>query len=212
VGETGSLLRTEPFSYTALGHEFRNYWWLSQLAFYGLFTLGGPLLLTVFAGSCAFAAVYGSWRLMRGAWDIRLTLLLFLMMGTAPEWAVRPQVISLAFMVLSAFLIVKDRSGWLPVLCVVWANTHRKWCSASLSPARQRSRLSSGREHARREMCSSRRGCMAALMVAPDGWHYWAEAVKTVLDVSSRGVTRSIALPLTPAAFRSGLLRARWSS
>ena len=85
--ETGSLLRTEPFSYTALGHEFRNYWWLSQLAFFALFTLGGPLLLTVFAGSCAFAAVYGSWRLMRGAWDIRLTLLLFLIIATAPEWA-----------------------------------------------------------------------------------------------------------------------------
>ena len=178
--ETGSLLRTEPFSYTALGHEFRNYWWLSQLAFFALFTVGGPLLLTVFAGSCAFAAVYGSWRLMRGAWDIRLTLLLFLIIATAPEWAVRPQVISLAFMVLSAFLIVKDRSGWLPLLCVVWANTHPQVVFGVLiAGAAAIEALLWSRTRAPRDVLIAA-GCMAALMVAPDGWHYWAEAAKTV--------------------------------
>src|SRR6185503_5489441 len=51
--ESGSLLTTERFSHTAFGAEFRNYWWLSQLAFYALFALGGPVLLTVFAGTCA---------------------------------------------------------------------------------------------------------------------------------------------------------------
>ena len=90
--DTGAFLRTEPFSHTALGREFHNYWWLSQLTFYALFTWGGPLLLTFFAGACAFVAVYGSWRLMRGSWEARLVVLLFLMIGTAPEWAVRPQV------------------------------------------------------------------------------------------------------------------------
>ena len=122
--ETGSLLRTERFSHTAFGAEFRNYWWLSQLAFYGLFSLGGPVLLTVVAGACTFTAVWGSWRLTRGTWEGRLTLLLFLLAATAPEWAVRPQVISLLLLVVSAHLLVRDRGSWLPLVCVVWANAH----------------------------------------------------------------------------------------
>jgi hypothetical protein len=177
---TGSLLTTERFSHTAFGAAFSNYWWLSQLAFYALFTLGGPVLLTLFAGSCAFAAVYGSWRLMRGAWEARLTLLLFLTIATAPQWAVRPQVISLAFIVLSAYLIVNNRSGWLPLLCVVWANTHPQVVFGVLiAGAAALEALVWSRTRARRDVLVAA-GCVAALLASPDGWHYWSETVNTV--------------------------------
>src|SRR5574341_2405500 len=72
---SGGLLLTEPFSYTAQGAELHNRWWLSQLLFYAMYSLGGPFLLTLFAGTCAFAAVAGSWRLLRGAWELRVGLL-----------------------------------------------------------------------------------------------------------------------------------------
>src|SRR4029450_8902286 len=117
---------------------------------------------------------------MRGAWEVRLTLLIFLMIATAPEWAVRPQVISLAFMVLSASLIVNRRSGCLPLLCVVWANTHPQVVFGVLiAGAAAIEAVLWSRRRAWRDVLVAV-GCTAALMVAPDGWQYWAEAVKTV--------------------------------
>ena len=178
--ESGSFLRTEPFSYTALGREYRNSWWLSQLTFYGLFTWGGPLLLTVFAGACGFVAVYGSWRLIRGPWEARLVLLLFLMIATAPEWAVRPQVISLALLVLAAYLVVNDRTVWLPLVCVVWANAHPQVIfGVLLAGAVALESLVWSRARVVRDVLIAA-ACAAAVMVSPGGWHYWTEAVSTV--------------------------------
>lgn len=178
--ETGSFLTTEPFSHTALGREFRNYWWLSQLTFYALFTWGGPLLLTVFAGACGFIAVYGSWRLIRGPWEARLVLLLFLMIATAPEWAVRPQVISLALMVLASYLVVHDRTAWLPLLCVVWANAHPQVVfGVLLAGAVALEAIVWSRARAVRDVLIAV-ACAAAVMVSPGGWYYWTEAVNTV--------------------------------
>jgi hypothetical protein len=179
--QTGSLLRTEPFSHTAFQAEFRNYWWLSQLTFYALFRWGGPMLLTVFAGACALAAVYGSWRLMRrAAWEVRLTLLLFLIVATAPEWAVRPQVISLVLVVVSVYLLLNDRSGWLPLLCIVWANAHPQVVFGVLiAGAAAFEALLWSRTSLKRDVLIAV-GCIAAVMMSPDGWHYWPEALNTV--------------------------------
>src|SRR5262245_16261640 len=122
--ESGAFLLTEPFSHTAYGAELHNHWWLTQLVFYGLHSLGGSFLLTIFAGACALAAVAGSWRLVRGTWDLRVVLLAWLAIATAPSWSIRPQVISLVLFVLVLHLIVRNRLGWLPLVCVIWANAH----------------------------------------------------------------------------------------
>jgi hypothetical protein len=178
--ETGSFPRTEIFSHTARGGEFGNYWWLSQLTFYALYTWGGPLLLTFFAGACAFVAVYGSWRLVRGPWEVRLVLLLFLMVATAPEWAVRPQVISLALMVLAAYLLVHDRTAWLPLLCVVWANVHPQVIfGVLLAGVVALEALVWSRARVVRDMLVAA-ACAAGVMLSPGGWYYWTEAINTV--------------------------------
>jgi hypothetical protein len=178
--ETGSLLRTEGFSHTAFGADFHNYWWLSQLAFYALFMIGGPVLLTVVAGACAFAAVIGSWRLMRGSWEVRLVILLFMSVSTLPEWAVRPQVISLALLVLTAHLVMRDRIGWLPLICAIWANAHPQVVfGVMMAGAAALEALVWSRTRFKRDaliaVC-----CAAAVMISPGGWHYWPEAFRTV--------------------------------
>jgi hypothetical protein len=178
--ETGSLLTTERFSHTAFGADLRNYWWLSQLAFYALYALGGPVLLTVCAGGCALAAVAGSWRLMRGPWEVRLILLIFLMISTAPEWAVRPQVISLALLVLTGHMLARDRGGWLPLLFVVWANVHPQVVFGVLmAGAAALEALVWSRARLKRDACIAV-CCAAAPMVSPDGWRFWPEAFQTV--------------------------------
>jgi|SoiMethySBSTD1v2_1073268.scaffolds.fasta_scaffold00176_18 hypothetical protein len=178
--ETGSLLTTERFSHTAFGADLRNYWWISQLAFFALYAMGGPVLLTLAAGACAYAAVFGSWRLMRGSWEVRLVLLIFLILATAPEWAVRPQVISLALLVLTAHALTRDRVGWLPLLFVVWANAHPQVVlGVALTGAAALEALVWSRTRVKRDMWTAV-CCAAAPMASPDGWRFWLEAIQTV--------------------------------
>ena len=122
--QSRAFVTTEPFSFTAFGSPLQNHWWVSQLLFFAVFSAGGPVLLTLFAGASPLIAVYGSWRLLRGPLEVRVVLLAFLAVATAPEWSVRPQVISLVLLVLCAHLIVRDRLVWLPAVCVLWGNVH----------------------------------------------------------------------------------------
>jgi hypothetical protein len=180
IWETGAGLRTDVFSHTAYGAVVHNYWWLSQLLFYALHSLGGPILLTVFAGGCAFAAVGGSWWLVRGSWEAQCGLLLFLMLATPPEWAVRPQVISLALLVLSAHLVARDRLAWMPLVCLLWANAHPQVVfGVLLSSAAALEALVWSRARFMRDAlvaaCS-----VAATFVSPGGWYFWPDALRTV--------------------------------
>jgi len=82
--QTRAFLLTEPFSHTAYGTALHNHWWLSQLVFFAVYSLGGPFLLTLVAGACAVGATAGSWRLMKGPWELRIGLLAWLVVVTAP--------------------------------------------------------------------------------------------------------------------------------
>jgi hypothetical protein len=121
--QSGALLTHERFAWTEYGRPLPNHWWLGQLAFYGLYALGGPVLLTVGAGALAFIAILLTWKLTQGRHEIRLILLLALVV-TLPEWSVRPQVFSLFFCALAIRLVLQDRLELLPLLLLVWANMH----------------------------------------------------------------------------------------
>jgi hypothetical protein len=180
IWESGSLLLTERFSHTAYGSELHNHWWLSQVAFFAIYTLGGPVALTLGAGAFACAAIYGSWRLIRGSFELRLGLLLFLILATAPEWAIRPQVISLALLMLMAHLITTDRVRWLPAVCVLWANTHALVLfGVVLAAALAFESLVWSRHRARRDVVIFLL-CAAAPMISPLGWDYWPRVFDTV--------------------------------
>ena len=178
--QTHSFLLTEPFSHTAYGAELHNHWWLTQLVFYGVHSLGGPFLLTVFAGACALAAVTGSWWLIRGGWDVRAVLLAWLAIATAPSWSIRPQVISLVLLVLVLHLIVRNRFWWLPLVCVVWANAHGLVIfGVAMSGAVLLESLLWSRGEIKRA-AAVLAACMAAPMLSPLGWNYWPQVLSTV--------------------------------
>ena len=175
--ETRSFLTTERFSHSSFGTEIQIHWWLSQIIFYVAFVAGGPALLTVLCGSFAFGAVCGAWRLVRGAFETRIILLLFLMIATASEWAVRPQVISLALFAVTLHLIVRDRMAWLPFVCLVWANAHAVVVLGLIVvgvvalEALVWSRAKLARDGAVLV------GCVLAPMVSPLGLHYWPRII-----------------------------------
>ena len=164
----------------AHGAPLQNHWWLSQLAFFALWSTGGPFLLTAFAGACAVASIFLCWRLLRGPWELRIVLLLWLMVATAPEWSVRPQVVSLVLLAAVAHLIARDRLVWLPLVCVAWANAHAlvvfgvAMAGASLMEAVVWSRTELKRATA------VALACVAAPLVSPLGWNYWPQVLSTV--------------------------------
>jgi hypothetical protein len=178
--QTGGFLLTEPFSHTAYGTELNNHWWLTQLVFYGAHSLGGPFLVTVVAGACALAAVAGSWRLVRCGWELRMVLLAWLAVATAPSWAIRPQVISLALLVVVLHLIARNRIWWIPLVCVVWANAHGLVIfGVAMSGAVFLEALIWSRRELRRAALVLA-ACIAAPTISPLGWNYWPQVFSTV--------------------------------
>jgi hypothetical protein len=177
--ESGSLITTEPFSWTHFGRPLADHWWLSQLAFYALYSLGGPVLLTLVAGAIALASLVLSWRLTVGNARVRL-LVLSAFVLTVPEWSLRPQVFSLLFTALALHLLVSGRLALLLALLVLWANMHAvvvlgiAIAGVPLLDAIlvERSRIRRGLGVA----CAA----AAAPLMTPFGFHYWSSMFATV--------------------------------
>lgn len=181
--KTGGILATESFSHTAFGAPlYHNHEWLSQLVFYGLYRTGGPFLLAVFGAACVIAAVGGAWRMVEGSAEARLGWLVLLLVGTVTEWAIRPQVISLALFVLALWLAASNRGRdrWLPVLCLVWANLHAvAIVGVAIAGCAAIESVLWSRAHARRSLLIAA-ACVAAPFFTPLGWHYWPRVFEVV--------------------------------
>ena len=171
--ESGRLLEREVFSHVTYGEPHPNHWWLGQLAFYGLYSLGGPFLLALAAGGCAFWALFGAWNLTRGTQtELRLVFLLILM-ASLPAWSVRPQVFSMALMVVTVRLILADRLSWLPAVMMLWANVH---AVVVLGVAVTFLVAAEALLWSRHRVCRAlaiAAACAAAPMVSPLGAQYW---------------------------------------
>ena len=188
IWESGALVTNERFSHTAAGRPWRNHEWLSQLFLYGAHSAGGPILLTLLTGAAAFAAVVLSWRLVRGPFELRLAMLLSLAILTPPEWAVRPQALSLMVFMVAVHLVLRNRIGWLPPLIAIWANAHGVVllgvivAGVNALDALLWTRQGRGRAVAIAVLCA------AAPMASPLGWHYWPRVVQTVSEARGLGI------------------------
>jgi hypothetical protein len=180
--EHGSLLTREVFSHTSAGFPHPNHWWLGQLAFYGTFVAGGPVALTLASGGCALAAIVASWRYTRECrFEARLLLLLALGV-TLPAWSVRPQVLSMGFLMIAVHLVIQRRLWWIPPVLAVWANVHglvifgvaMAWIVAIDAFGWQRERV-------RRAVAVAVVSTLAPL-ATPLGHDYWPWLLTTVAD------------------------------
>jgi len=187
IWQSGAIPTTELFSHTFQGQPWLNHEWLSQLFFYGIHVLGGPFLLTIVCGACILIAVMASWRLTRGSAEVRLVLLLSILIVTAPAWAVRPQALSLALLMLSVWLVTRNRIAWLPVLTVLWANAHGVvLLGVVIACVNALETLIWSRRHFPRAVVVAAL-CLAAPMVTPLGWHYWLRVAQTVSEARLLG-------------------------
>jgi hypothetical protein len=133
--EQGALPATDPFSFTAAGREWMNYYWGFQVASAWLERVGGLPLVSA-AWTLVFAliplTVY-RWTIRSGASPIAAFLVLPLVQLVLLSHALaRPHVITYLFFALLVSRLDDVRTGrrsawalwWLPGMAVVWANTH----------------------------------------------------------------------------------------
>lgn len=188
IWQSGTIPSSELFSHTFHGGPWLNHEWLSQLLFYVIYALGGPLLLTIVSGACAFVAVLASWKLSRGTAEVRLGLLLSLLILTPSEWAVRPQALSLALLMLAMWLVIRDKLAWMPVLTLIWANAHGVvLLGVVIACVNAFEALVWSRGRLPRALIVAAL-CVLAPMATPLGWQYWPRVAQTVGEARLLGV------------------------
>jgi hypothetical protein len=121
---TGQVPLVETYSHTARGLPWPNHEWLWQALSYGLYRIGGMPLLLGITAACATLASGGAYRLMKARSSVNFALALVGVPLASVVWALRPQVVSLLFLVLLLQLIVAERFWLVPLLFLVWANLH----------------------------------------------------------------------------------------
>jgi hypothetical protein len=132
IAEAGRVVDVEQFTFTVAGTTVRDANWLTQLAYFRLFELGGmPLVQFANAALLAGAAAVLVWLCRRRSGSIAAASAVgvFAFAGIWQTLLVRPQSASLLlFVVLYAVLLEAERRRWLlallPVMMALWANVH----------------------------------------------------------------------------------------
>lgn len=130
IADTGTVVRGDPFSFSAPDAPWVNRQWLFEVGLYGLWVLGGAAAVALGCGALYLGAFAAAWRLARRrlpGWAAGVVVLLGAL-AAVERFTARPEAVTLCL--LAAYLLVLDgRVGWrqvalLVALQVVWANCH----------------------------------------------------------------------------------------
>lgn len=119
-----AVLLSDIYSHTASGAFWLNHEWLAEVIFFGLYSVGGLPLLSLFAAALISAGWTFTWCLTRGSSVDAFVVALIALTASAGWWEPRPHAFSLLFIPWLVFLVYRSATGWLPILFLVWANTH----------------------------------------------------------------------------------------
>jgi hypothetical protein len=133
--DTGQLLRTDPFSFTAAGRDWLNYYWGFEIASAWLDRVGGlPLVSAVWMlvyGLIPFLLYRATVRAGVNPLAILLTLPIVHLVLLSHAFD-RPHVVTYVFFTILIERLLAVRAGriearalwWLPLLTVLWVNLH----------------------------------------------------------------------------------------
>jgi hypothetical protein len=133
IVEHGEVLKTDLFSYTRYGAPWAYPGWLVEAPMYliySAFGAGGLNLWTALMVTLAFAFVWGT---QSGGVFLKGFVTILAAAASAVYWAARPYLIT--FLLAAVFLWILEgyrwrrpgaagRLWWLPLLMVIWANSH----------------------------------------------------------------------------------------
>jgi hypothetical protein len=128
---THTLPLVDPYSFTQ-DVPWINHEWLSEFIMAAGYRVMGVAGLALVKGTLVTAAFLLIWRAYRGAaFEARLVAALVAAVGALPlTRTLRPQlwtVLCLAVLIRVLLGTAQSRRWWLPVLFVVWANSHGGW-------------------------------------------------------------------------------------
>jgi hypothetical protein len=124
IWRTGAAPHLNVYSFTAPGFPWREHEWLWDAISFAAYRVGGMGLLTIVSAALVGAAVTLVYRLMVGPAWMRFVLLLVGLPLTIPLWGVRPHLFTLMAAPLLLALLARERFWPIPLLFVLWANTH----------------------------------------------------------------------------------------
>jgi len=198
--ENRSIPQADPFSYTRLGESWQHPGWLVQVPMYWLYQLGGAGALNLWTAGMVTLAFVFVWCTLSGGPFLRGFAIILGATVAAVYWAARPYLVT--FLLSAVFLWILegyrwrkvDRLWWLPLLMVVWVNSHGgflagvliwgvyvthalfQWLTARVWHA--------GREPARRQVLGRLLlvgvVLLAAVVINPSGMAMYTYAFKTV--------------------------------
>jgi hypothetical protein len=124
IWRTGHVPTVDSYSHTVAGLPWPDHEGLSQAFMYLCYRLGGMPGLEVGAALVIGIAVGLIYRLMVGPLSTRLVLLAPILALSSLLWVLRPQIVSMSLLVVLIWLLARERTRYVPVLFVVWANAH----------------------------------------------------------------------------------------
>jgi len=128
--ENHSLLRTDPFSYTRADASWQYPGWLVEVPMYLIYRYMGPGGLNLWTAAMVTLAFIFVWPTLSGGAFLRAFVIVLAAATSALYWAARPYLVT--FVMAAVFLWVLEDFRWkkanrlwlLPVLMVVWVNSH----------------------------------------------------------------------------------------
>jgi hypothetical protein len=121
---TRRVLLIDTYSHTAYGAFWPNHEWLAEVFYYACYRVGGLALVTLFAATLIAIAWSITWRLTTGSLRLRFALTALALVPASLHWEPRPHAFSFLFLMLTVYLIVRERYAWLPLVFLIWANCH----------------------------------------------------------------------------------------
>jgi hypothetical protein len=122
------------------GQPYPDHEWLTQILFFGVYSLDGMPLLTAVCAAAVTLSVGRRGVADTGACNVEGRGNWGWGGPSAGGWSVRPQAISLALFAVTLRILVRRQHVWaLPPLFLIWANLHARSCSAVCSPQQRRS-------------------------------------------------------------------------
>lgn len=127
--ENGQLISEDVFSYTSYGKAWQYPGLWVQVFMYGLFAWFGPGGLNLWVSLTITLIFVIVWKTTRGNVLLRSFVVLLAAISSAIYWSARPYLLTyllfaLSFYILEKFYYDQKKLWLLPVLMVIWVNSH----------------------------------------------------------------------------------------
>lgn len=178
--QSGRLMLTDVYSHTSYGAFWLNHEWLAEVVYYGAYLLGGLPAVTLLATALITGGWAVTWRMTEGPVRLAFALMLISLVPACMWWEPRPHAFSLLFIPLTIYLVSRDRLAWLPLIFLVWANSHGGVLLGFVLLGAALTARVYVAPHAWRRPLAVLVACAAAMTATPFGLSFWIEIPKSL--------------------------------